>query len=217
MLCIRLNSFIHWEIANNVWYLTTVSLQPRQDIFHKYRIPDCPFWPLTPRITKAFSSTQLQLTGGILILEPFFVNTRDGCDVMKIPVDHQQVLTLLQPNNQVHHIHDAALNFSRSRLRRCHAIGSLAICVNKQLDISAHKVVGEWGCCIVESLWWFQTCNAINVPLHSHRTLKVAPVCLPSTDPTPLVCTSFPCLPSKRERARLICLIINLNSRLCSA
>ncbi len=35
--------------------------------------------PLTSDINKAFSSTQLLLTGYFLFFEPFSVNTRDGC------------------------------------------------------------------------------------------------------------------------------------------
>ncbi len=35
--------------------------------------------PLTSDISKAFSSTQLPLTGYFLFFGPFSVNTRDGC------------------------------------------------------------------------------------------------------------------------------------------
>ncbi len=35
--------------------------------------------PLTSDINKAFSSTQLPLTGYFLFFGPFSVNTRDGC------------------------------------------------------------------------------------------------------------------------------------------
>lgn len=47
-------------------------------------------WSLFPDI-KTLSSSQPQLAGCFIFLEPFSVNPRGGCNVMKIPVDLQFV------------------------------------------------------------------------------------------------------------------------------
>lgn len=47
--------------------------------------------PLTPDINKAFSSTQPQLSGNVLILGPFSGSPGDGCHAVKIPIDQQFV------------------------------------------------------------------------------------------------------------------------------
>lgn len=54
-------------------------------------LPVCPARPLTSDINKAFSSTQLLLTGHFLFLGPLPVKPRDGCDDVNIPVYLQLV------------------------------------------------------------------------------------------------------------------------------
>lgn len=50
----------------------------------------CPFWPPTPDITKACSSTVLQLAIFFFFFYPFLqFSEGDGCDVAKIPADQQ--------------------------------------------------------------------------------------------------------------------------------
>ncbi len=69
--------------------------------------------PLTSDINKAFSSTQLPLTGYFLFFRPFSVNPRDGCVCVEIPVDQQFLKYSDQPvwHQQPFHVQSLKSSF----------------------------------------------------------------------------------------------------------
>ncbi len=106
----------------------------------------CPF---SSDINKAFSSTQLPLTGYFLVFGPFSVNPRDGCAWKSQEADqsvwHQQPFHIRSHLNPFLPRSDARFEpqqviFTTSRclnaLSCCHVNGWLAICVTKQLNRS---------------------------------------------------------------------------------
>ncbi len=107
--------------------------------------------PLTSDINKAFSSTQLLLTGYVLFFRLFSVNPRDGCawksqQFLKYsdqPVWHQQPFHVQSHLNPLSSHADARFELQHvvfttyrclNALSCSHVIGWLAICVTKQLN-----------------------------------------------------------------------------------
>lgn len=82
-------------LPHNMPWLSTICWVASAFFFYGLQ-PDCPFhWPLTS--TRRFFSTQLQLSGYVLILGTFPRKPGDGCHVVNIPIDQQLVRYSDQP------------------------------------------------------------------------------------------------------------------------
>ncbi len=107
--------------------------------------------PLTSDIDKAFSSTQLPLTGYFLFFWPFSVNPKDGCAWKSQEISsfwntqtspsgtnkHSSFKILFLPHSDARfELQQVVFTTSRclNALSCCQVIGWLSICVTKQLN-----------------------------------------------------------------------------------